>query len=267
MPSLLHTPGRFIAVALALSGVAAHAPVAAPPAGEGAAASIESTRDTLDRWIEARRVISREERDWALAREILSERIDLMKRDIDSVRARIAEAEAGMTDAERKRAALVEEDARMKAASAEVAAIATGLEARVRALLARVPDPLRERVKPLSQRMPPNPAETTLSTSVRFQNVVGILNEINKFNRDIVMTSEVRRLPDGSSAEVTALYLGIAQGYYVGAKDSIAGIGSAGADGWQWTEANDAAPRIAAAIAILKNERLAEFVSLPVKLD
>jgi Protein of unknown function (DUF3450) len=94
-----------------------------------------------------------------------------------------------------------------------------------------------------------------------------MLNEINKFNREITMTSEVRTLPDGTSAQVTAIYLGIGQGYYVGADGTVAGVGTATADGWVWTTATAAAPRIAEVIAILKNEQVAHFVELPVRID
>ena len=106
-----------------------------------------------------------------------------------------------------------------------------------------------------------------LSLSERFQNVLGILNEVNKFNREIAVTSEVRTLADGTSAEVTALYVGIGQGYYVSADGKVAGVGSAAPEGWVWTPANDAAARVAKAIAILKNEQPASFVPLPVRVE
>jgi hypothetical protein len=103
--------------------------------------------------------------------------------------------------------------------------------------------------------------------AVRFQNLVGIVNEVNKFAREITMTSEIRTLADGSSAEVTVVYLGIAQAYYAGSGGKIAGFGSAGPEGWTWTVANDMAPQVSKLVAILKNESPAEFVPLPLKVD
>ena len=84
---------------------------------------------------------------------------------------------------------------------------------------------------------------------------------------EILVTSEVRALPDGSSAEVTAIYLGLGQGYYSGANGSIAGVGTATEEGWEWTPADDAAPEIARVVAILKNEEAAAFVQLPVEIQ
>ncbi|MCG8432352.1 MAG: DUF3450 domain-containing protein, partial [Candidatus Omnitrophica bacterium] len=114
---------------------------------------------------------------------------------------------------------------------------------------------------------PERPDETKLSLGERFQNIVGVLNEVSKFNREITLASEVRNLPDGTSAEVTTIYVGIGKAYYVNNKGDIAGIGSASENGWRWRTANEAAPEIARAIAILKNEQAAAFTQLPVEIN
>ena len=228
---------------------------------------IESMRDTLDRWVETRRIISEEQRDWALGKELLESRLDILKRDIDGVKAKIADAEKSIGEADRTRADLVAQNDALKATSGELAKLAADFETKTKDLVRRLPDPIKEKVRPLSQRLPEDPAASSLSLSVRFQNVVGILNEVNKFSREITVTSEVRKLSDGTSAEVTAVYLGIAQGYYVGAGGKIAGFGTANPEGWTWTAANDAAPAIGKVVAILKNEAPAEFVKVPLKLN
>jgi hypothetical protein len=240
-------------------------PRAAPP--DAAPDGVDDTRAALEKWVQVRRIISQERRDWALGRQILTERIELVGHEAESLRSKVREAEASITEADKARAGLIEENERLKKASDALVAAAAALEVRTRELLRRLPEPLRERVKPLSQRIPEDPKDTKLSLSLRFQNIVGILNEVNKFNREITITSEVRPLPDGTSAEVTALYIGLGQGYYVGANNQVAGIGTASPDAWVWTPANEAAPTIAKVIAILKNEQVASFVKLPIKVD
>jgi septal ring factor EnvC (AmiA/AmiB activator) len=228
---------------------------------------VDKTRAALEKWVETRRIISQEKRDFELGREMLTERIELVQREIESLRGKIGEAEKSITEADKKRAELLEENEKLKEASASLSGTVIKLEARTREFLKRLPDPIRERVKPLSQRFPENPDETKLSLGERFQNIVGVLNEVNKFNREITVTSEVRKLPDGTSAEVTALYIGIGQAYYVNGKGDVAGIGTASPEGWVWTPANKAAAGIAKAIAILKNETAAAFVQLPVEIQ
>jgi len=241
--------------------------VGAMSAGQEGELGVGEARSTLERWVEVRRVLSQEKRDWALGKEMLEERIDVVQREIEGLRTEIGSAEESIAEADRKRAELQQDNQRLIEASSSLLATATQLEERTRALLPRLPDPIRERVKPLSQRIPDDPETTKLSLSERFQNVVGILNEINKFNRDINVTSEVRTLPDGTSAEVTAMYVGVGQGFYVTGDGKAAGIGASTTDGWAWTAADEAAAEVARAIAILKNEQAADFVLLPVRID
>ena len=230
-------------------------------------ARIDSTREVLDRWVETRRIISEEAREWALGKEILESRIDVVKRDLAGAKERVAETEKSITDADRKRAELVEQSEKLKSASAALAATAAAFESRVKDLVRRLPDPIRDKIRPLSQRLPADSAKSELPIAVRFQNLVGIVNEVNKFAREITMTSEIRKLADGSSAEVTVVYIGLAQAYYSGGGGKIAGFGTAGPEGFTWTVANDMAPQVAKLVAILKNESPAEFVPLPLKVD
>jgi FtsZ-binding cell division protein ZapB len=228
---------------------------------------LENTRAALEKWVETRRIISGERRDWVLGKELLTDRIELVQREVDSLRTKVGDAEGSIAEADKQRAELLAENERLKDASAALRTAVVTLEDRTKQLLKRLPDPIRERVKPLSQRIPEDPQETKQSLSERFQNLVGVLNEVNKFNREITLTSEVRTLPDGSSAEVTSLYVGIGHAYYVNGTGDVAGVGTATSDGWTWTPANASAADIAAAIAILKNERPADFVPLPVEID
>jgi hypothetical protein len=228
---------------------------------------VDTARATLEKWFEARRIISQEQNDWALGKEMLNERIELVQREIDSLRGKITEAEKSITETDKNRAELVEKNDKLKKASSSLEGTAGELESNTKKLLQKLPDLLRERVKPLSQRLPDDPKETKLSLSERFQNVVGILNEVNKFDREITTASEVRALPDGTSSEVTALYVGIGQAYYVSANGSIAGIGVSSDKGWVWKPADQAAGEISRAIAILKNEQVASFVRLPIEIQ
>ncbi|HEX5052119.1 MAG TPA: DUF3450 family protein [Planctomycetota bacterium] len=235
----------------------------APASAEGA---VDTTRATLEQWVETHRVLSKEAQDWALGKETLQARIDVVKRELTTLRERTAEAQVSVNDADKKRAEMLVEDERHKATVATLQQQIERLERRTGAILPRLPEPLRERVRPLSQRMPQAGAETKLSLGERYQNVIGILNEIQKWNREITVASEVRMLPDGSSVEVNALYVGLGQGYYASVNGKVAGTGSASREGWVWQPANDLAPDIARAIAIYKNEQVAAFVRLPVTI-
>ena len=244
-------------------GFSSHAAVLAGEDGP----AVDSTRAALEKWVETRRVLSKERADWVLGRELLAERVDLVKREVENLRERVAEARASLAEAASKREEMLSKQAALQSASTALTAKAGELESRTQQLIRRLPAPLRDRVMPLSQRLPEPGAEVKLSLSERFQNVVGILNEVNKFNRDMTVTSEVRTLADGTTAEVATLYAGLGQAWYCSGDGSAAGVGSASADGWDWRPATESAAAIERAIAILENEVVAEFVQLPVLVD
>lgn len=229
--------------------------------------NIENTRATIEKWVETQRVISKEKHDLALAKEMLNERISLVEREIESLKGKITEAEKSIDEADKKRSEMLKENERFKNASDSLGSSLLSLESGTKAMLTRLPGPIRDRVKPLSQRLPENPEaeDIKLSTAERFQNVIGILNEVDKFNREITVTSEVRELED-SSVEVAALYVGIGQAYYANSDRTIAGVGSTSDDGWVWERNIDSAAQISDAISILNNEKVASFVQVPVEI-
>jgi hypothetical protein len=241
--------------------------LSAPSAVAEGGEDLEAVRATLAKWMETQQIISKEKRDWQVGREVLQQRIDLVRGEISTLEERMRETRESLGEADRKRAELIRENEALKTASASLTAAIGGLESRTRTMLTSLPDPIRERVETLSQRIPPDPSRTTLSLSERFQNVIGILNEVNKFSRDITITSEIRTLPGGDRAEVKAIYLGLAQAYYVTPRGDLAGVGRPGPEGWSWTEANQLAGQVAQSIAIVQNEQVPAYVPLPVTIE
>jgi FtsZ-binding cell division protein ZapB len=234
------------------------------------AMGVDGARATLEQMVETRRIISREQTEWELGRELLQDRIAVVQAEIQTLRERVGRTQESIGEADRARAELQAENARLRESSAQLAAMVGTVEARTVALLTRLPVPIQERVRPLSQRFPEDPETTKLSLSVRFQNVVAVLNEITRFNRELTVTTEKRTVSDGvttQEVEVAAMYVGIAYGFYTTVDGRYAGIGTATDTSWEWTARNDAAEAIQRAIDILTNEGIADFVSLPITID
>jgi FtsZ-binding cell division protein ZapB len=229
-------------------------------------AAKEDTRALLEKWVETKRLVSMEKQDWRVGRQLLEDRIDLVRREIESLREKAEQAKKDMGEGEEKLAELRGQNEELKAATAGLADVVARLEGRVQAFLAQAPEPIRERVKPLSQRIPRDAAATKMALSERFQNVIGILNEVNKFSREIAVASEVRDLPDGAKAEVTVFYLGLGQAYYCNLNGGIAGVGRPGEAGWAWEPDDGIAQAVADAIAVYRNEKPAAYVPLPVEV-
>ena len=236
------------------------------PALAGDEATPDSTRETLAKWVETQQLIAKEKRDWADGKEILTSRIDVIKGEIEAVKAKLADARRTAGEANAKKSDTIAQSAALHDAGEGLTKEAGELEAGLRALLPRLPEPLRDKVKPLFDRMPADSTSTKVSLAERYQNVAGILNEINKFNNDITMVTEVRTLGDGKPSEVRTVYVGLAQAYYVSPKGE-AGIGRPGASSWEWTPSPASAAQIAEAVEILQNKAKPRFVALPVKVQ
>jgi FtsZ-binding cell division protein ZapB len=256
------------------AGAAPASPVAATPKAPpqsaapaaAAATSLEQTRLTLSKWIETQQIISKERNDWQQAKEILQGRIELVGKEVGQLKERIAQSETAVADSNRKRDALVAQNAQLKETGAQLAAAVTAMEAQVQKLAKLAPEGVGTKLAPLLQRIPADPATARISTAERFQNVLGILNELNKANSEIAVAYEVRKMPDGTSSEVQVIYVGLAQAYYLSPRGE-AGVGKPTESGWTWRPAPDQAGAIATALEIIKGKEPPAFVPLPVSIQ
>lgn len=239
------------------------APAAPGPANKPVA--IETARAALGKWFEVQQAIAREKREWQQDKEVLEARIEVLQRELADMDERLGKARDKLGEAERSKTGVVATNEELKAASAELAVAAGELEGRVRALHARMPEPFLPRVQQLYDRMPSDPTNARVSVAERFQNVLGILNEMNKFNTEISLAYEVRNLADGKPAEVKAFYVGLAQAWFVSAQGE-AGIGMPAERGWAWQPAAGEVLRVRQAIDILQNKGTPEFIPLSMTL-
>ncbi len=228
--------------------------------------TLEETRLTMDKWIETQQIISRERKDWQQGKEILLGRLELIKKEVATLEEKTGQAEAGVTEANKKRSDLIAENDQLKAANTLLTEAVTGMEGEVRLLFRALPEPIQTKLQPLYQRIPEDTAKTRVSAAERFQNVLGILNELNKTNNEITVSYEVHHLADGKPSEVKVLYVGLAQAYYVSARGE-GGVGRPTGDGWKWEPSKAVASEVLTALEILEGKRTPDFVRLPVKLQ
>jgi hypothetical protein len=246
---------NWILAALVVPGLAPQGP-----------STLDETRVTMDKWIETQQIISKERKDWQQGKEILVGRLELVKNEIALLEGKIQEARSSVVEANKKRDELLAENDRLGATGATLTAAVTRLEGELRPILETLPEPVAKRLELLIQRIPEDPATTKVATAERFQNVIGILNELNRANNEISVNYEVHELAGGKPSEVQAIYLGLAQAYYVSGGGE-AGIGRPGADGWKWEPSKAVAGDVLMALEILQGKQTPAFVPLPVTLQ
>ncbi len=251
------------------AATSAQQPVSAGPTAPGAtqADALERARLTLGKWIETQQIISRERNDWSQAKEVLQGRVELVGKEVNVLQERIALTQKSIAESDKERDALTQRLEALKSTSGELDSAVKALEERIKSLLSKLPDPLATKLQPLVQRMPSGEAASRISTAERFQNVLGILNELNRANSEITVSYEVRKLADGSSTEVQVIYIGLAQAYYISPRGD-AGIGRPGPDGgWNWTADKSIAGDILLALEVIQGKHPPTFVPLPLTIQ
>jgi hypothetical protein len=238
------------------------------PAPRDLRAELELARETLSKYYESQKLLSKEKTDWKLGKEILTDRIGMMKSELDAIKQKTIEEEGKITDADKQRDELVQQNDALKEVGKLQEERVVDLEKRMISLVKRLPGPLESKLRPLIGQIPQGDVETKQSLSQRYATVMGIMNEVNKFNMDIVLATERRDLGEGLEAEVETLYFGLGHAYYAGSGETAkhAGFGYPSPTGYVWTAAPDAAGDIARAIGMQKNEQVPGFIGLPITI-
>jgi hypothetical protein len=252
-------------LALVLLFLGSPAATAAPPEGV-APSGIDGVRSTVEKWVAAQQLLDSERQAWQQQREVLNSRIELLEGEIGTFETKLSETGAKVAEAREKDRAIDAERRILATTSQALARDVTELEAGLLRLARRVPDTLQEKVRPLLQRIPQNPETTTVSVAERYQNVLGVLSELQRLNSEISVNTEIRPLGEGKLVQVTTVYLGLGQAYYASASGE-AGIGRPGPDGWVWEPAASASREIVELLDIVQSKGSPKFVALPVEID
>lgn len=235
-------------------------------------AEIDRSRALIEEYYELQRQIDAAVKRARTEKQVLGGRTELLSTEIRRLTESNTEQKEGITEADKERQKLIAEDEHLdKAKQANLTKVET-FERRVRFMLPSLPPPLVAKLADMVSRMPDADKareEINATVSSRFAAVLGILDQISRFDSDITVVPEVRELEDGRKIEVQTLYLGLAHAFYAGSGDSadVAGVGVPTQTGWRWQERPAEAKAISRAIKQYSREEPAEFLALPIELN
>jgi hypothetical protein len=261
---------RFAAIYLvaALACGALHPAGAAESAPSNAApsATIDEAKSIVAKWVATQDLIFKERKSWQQEKVLLESRIELIEKETADLETKVAESRKVLSEQNAKRGQAAGNERRASGLSSDLTASVARFEDGIRRMHALLPDPAKEKIDALYRRIPADSEHTSVSVAERFQNVLGILNEVNKLNTEVTLATEVRPLSDGKPSEVKTVYLGLAQAYFISARGE-AGIGRPGPEGWVWEPANELSKDINVVIQVLQNQAKPTFVPLPVTIQ
>lgn len=228
---------------------------------------MDQTRALLQQWATTQRLIASERADWENGRAMIEGRIQLLKISVEETEKKIAEAKAKLEDVKKRTAEAETEKAQTKEASDALLATAPELEKGVNEIYDRVPGVIQEKVKVLHDRIPKAGADVkNITAAERFQNVLGILNEIGKANNELTSLPEIHDIGGGKKAEVKVVYVGLGQGYFVNSNGDIGGLGLPSDQGWSWKTDASIAPKMREVVEVMKKAVAPKLVELPAEI-
>ena len=224
------------------------------------------TRTSLEKWIEARQLVSKTQSDWQAEKETVVQTTDMFRRELATIADQMTRVSTNNTQMDLEQQKAQQEKQELNAALEKVKTLLVKLEKEMLELSPSFPPPLAEKVRPLLTRIPTDSDNTKAGSLERLQNLVGLLNEVDKFNNAVTVVSEIQKNPAGAEVQVETMYLGLGQAYFVDKAGDYAGVGTPSSRGWNWQPESEIAEKVHQSIAMYKNTLPPAFVSLPVKL-
>jgi hypothetical protein len=225
---------------------------------------VNDARGNLEKWVETRQLTSKVRTDWQSDKELIEQSLALYERELKTVADKMGKISTNNVQVDKER---LEAEALKKSAGESLARareFSAQIEGKIRQFAPRLPAPLQEAIKPLLNRLPADPANTKMSAAERLQTVVGILNEMDKFNSAISLYNEKVKNDKGEEVAVETVYVGLGGAWFVNETGDFAGAGVPGPNGWTWTVQPGLADKVRLAIKIYRNEHSPGFVPLPV---
>lgn len=218
---------------------------------------IKKTQQAVTDYVFARQQIAETKSEWRVYKEVAERRIDFFESEIASLKDRIEAAESTVSSAQETINAKQQEIAVLRTANKVVLDLAPEYEARVRNLSRSLPAPLTRKLSALLDQLG-KPKQAAQRMAI----VIGILNEIDKFNSEWTVDGD-----QIGNTTVNILYMGLTMGFYADENGTVGGLVIPTASGWERRENN----ALASAISTLIKFRLGEvkpatFIPLPVEI-
>lgn len=249
--------------------------VALPLSAQEAApapAPAEELRASVREWVETMRKIQEEENSWTRDKEVLQGYREGLEKEIEDLKEEIERAKTRREGGDKQSLdKLTERDLYARAHDELVRQIRI-LEEGLAARLPLFPPPLREQAKvalaieTLQGGLQLPPEKRSQDASKRLYNATELLAEVEKFQQQVHVHTELRKDPQGREFKMQMVYFGLAMAYGVNEDGSFAVTGRPGASGWEFQERKELAAGIQELVESASDEKHASFNKLPLVL-
>ncbi|MCH2156461.1 MAG: DUF3450 domain-containing protein [Opitutales bacterium] len=227
---------------------------------------IDDTRSALSELVQTKKDIAESKSAWESDKQILQATITSLQDELTLLEERIEAAEKERAESDDVRSQLNIRKDELKTQLDSFSGVATSFEQKVRDLIPYLPEPLQRATEKLSDKLPVD-GKTALDAPRRFLLVLGILQEVDKFQTSVQTHKQLLSIDGAEPKEYSVLYYGLAKAFFVDESLTSAGYGVPSAEGWVWTSENGLAIEIDDAVQIAERKKLAEFIYLPISVN
>jgi DNA repair exonuclease SbcCD ATPase subunit len=238
-------------------------------AQEAAPAPAEELRSSVREWVETMRKIQEEESSWTRDKEVLQGYREGLEKEIEDLKEEIERAKTRREGGDKQSLdKLTERDLYAKAQDVLARQLRI-LEENIAARLPLFPAPLRElpkvalAIETLQGGLQLPPDKQSQDVSKRLYNATELLAEVEKFQQQVHVHTELRKDSQDREFKMQMVYFGLAMAYGVNEDGSFAVTGRPGTNGWEFQERAELAPRIQELVKSAGDEKHASFTKLP----
>lgn len=213
--------------------------------------------------------------DWNERRQQLEHRASLLEREASVLNEMLEEADQDLSEVDSHRKELTSQQQELENEQQHLEAAIDQASIKLSALSARIPPPLQSSWQKGLERL----ESESLTLSEELEQILNLAKQAEQFERRVAVHNDVISVPSGSEAkslEVTQIYLGLSQGWYVNKSGEYYGYGYADAQGWHWQHMNRESPasaeikvdpdQLLKILGMIENPTKAELLTIPVKL-
>ncbi|MBN1595764.1 DUF3450 family protein [candidate division FCPU426 bacterium] len=218
----------------------------------------------VNQWVLLKKEITLEKQNWSEEREYLRNEQALLATEKKRLEEEIGQLRAAKAARSALRLKLLESKQSYQQALEACLPALRQAEKALQAWTRRLP---RTLFLPVENNFIKLPSASEQPVSQRLQNILALYAQIDKYQNSINVGKEMIVLPDGNALEFDVLFIGLAQGYCLSQDGRQAGIGWPDVSGWKWEWRPSLAARIRSGLILHAQEKVAEFIALPVRVQ
>lgn len=220
-----------------------------------AAASVD---ELTGQWLQIENQKQQLESQWRRDKPLVQQRIALLQAEAESLASVIASNRDDLDEVETERESLLQQQNQLESNQARAEELLRTLERQLNVSQRELPPPMQN----AWQQHAMAGGE---SVTQHLQSAVERMDILGRYQNRLRVVESMIELDDGSSLTTQQLYLGSHYAWFVTADGGRAGVGYVDSGSWRWSEISGAASQpIERAIAMVEQQQVPEFLSLPV---